>query len=100
MWCGLEYGAQADSERDKKKRGGYLRFLKSFIPSISVMYWNPFSMSCVASLMLLAVLHVYSSSSFKLSSCTYFNVVSIFLCPICCLTYRMSLVFAYSLVAK
>lgn len=40
----------------------YLRFRNSFSPSISVMYVNPASISCVASLMLVAVLHVYSSS--------------------------------------
>ena len=48
---------------DKKEGGDYLRFLKSFVPSISVTYWNPFSISSVASLILVAVLQTYSSSS-------------------------------------
>ncbi len=41
-----------------KKEGmtGYLRFLNSFVPSISVTYSKPFSTRLVASLMLLAVL--------------------------------------------
>ena len=56
------------------KKGGivavcYLRFLNSFVPSISVMYSNPCSIRSVASCMVLAVLHVYSSSSVKLISC-------------------------------
>jgi hypothetical protein len=41
---------------------GYLRFLYSLIPSISCMYVNPCSSRSVASLMLVAVLTVYSSS--------------------------------------
>jgi len=53
---------------DIEKREGYLRFLNSLVPSISVMYWNPFSISFVACLMLVAVLQVYSSSSLKWSS--------------------------------
>ena len=90
-------GAQADSERGilllYKKRGDYLRFLNSHVPFISVTYWNPFSIRLAASFGVAAVLHVYSSSSLKWISCVCSKVVSIFLCPICCLTYRMSLVF-------
>ena len=56
------------------------------------MYVNPFSIRSLASLMLVAVLHVHSSSSSKSSSCVYLNVFSMLLCPSCCLTYRMSLV--------
>ena len=41
-----------------KKKEGYLRFLNSCIPSVVVTYWNPSSISLVASLMFLAVLHV------------------------------------------
>jgi len=63
------------------------------------MYVNPCSSKSVASLMLLAVLTVYSSSSLKLISCVYIIVVSIFLCPNCCLTRSISLVFAYRFVA-
>lgn len=47
----------------------YLRFLNSFIESMSVMYVNPASSSSVASLTLLAVLTVYSSSSVMFRSC-------------------------------
>lgn len=43
----------------------YLRFLNSFVPSISVMYSKPASMSWAASLRSLAVLHVHSSSWFR-----------------------------------
>ena len=85
----------------KKEGDGYLRFLNS-INSFGVvaMYANPFSISSVASLALVAVLQVYSSLSFDVASCAWISVCSIFLCPICCLTYSMSLVFAYSLVPK
>ena len=72
-----------------RKREGlfcYLRFLYSLMPSMSCMYSNPFSISWVASLTLVAVLHVYWSSSSKWISCMYIIVVSIFLCPNCCLT--------------
>ena len=76
-----------------KKRGvGYLRFLNSFIPSISVMYSNPFSISCWASAMLVAVLQCHSSSSLKAISWVYRSVCLRSLCPSCCLTYRMSFV--------
>lgn len=51
-----------------RKRGGYLRFLNSIVPSFSAMYSNPVSISAVASLTLLAVLHVHSSS-FRFNSC-------------------------------
>jgi len=56
------------------KREGYLRFLNSCIPSIVVTYWNPFSMSLVASLAVVAPVHVHSSS-LKLSRCMYRCVV-------------------------
>ena len=47
----------------KKRGGGYLRFLKSIrFCGVVHMYSNPFSMSCVASVLLFAVLHVHSSS--------------------------------------
>ena len=38
-----------------RKKMGYLRFLNSLKPSISVMYSNPFSMRFLVSLMLFAV---------------------------------------------
>ena len=41
--------------------GDYFRFLKSFSPSISVMYSNPDSMRFCASSMFLATLQLYSS---------------------------------------
>jgi len=51
--------------------GGYLRFLKSFVPSISVTYSNPFSMRLVASSTLVAVLQWYASfSRVSLSACS------------------------------
>ena len=48
----------ADSK--KNRVFDYLRFLNSFSPSISVMYSNPTSMSCLASLVFVAVLQVHS----------------------------------------
>ena len=59
----------------------YLRFRNNCIPSIVVMYWNPFSMSLVASLAVVAPVHVHSSS-LKLSRCMYRWVVVSFVCPI------------------
>jgi len=56
------------------------------------MYWNPFSISCVASLMLVAVLHVYSSSSVVSSSWVYLSVCLRSLCPNATLTCNRSLV--------
>ena len=47
--------------KQKKEGDGYLRLRKSFSPSCSVTYWNPFSMSSVDCLMFLDVLHVHSS---------------------------------------
>jgi len=58
-----------------------LRFLNSCIPSIVVMYWNPASMSFVASFAVVAPVHVHSSS-FRLSKCMYLCVVVSFVCPI------------------
>ena len=76
----------------KKRRGGYLRFRYSRIPSISWMYSNPFSISVVASLMLVAVLHVYSSFSVVSSSWVYLSVVLRSLCPSAVFTSSRSLV--------
>ena len=59
----------------------YLRFRYILVPSISCMYSNPASRSSVASLMLVAVLTVHSSS-LRSSRCMYFCVVVSFLCPI------------------
>ena len=77
----------------------YFLFLNSLVPSISVMYSNPFSISCVASLMLLAVLQWYSSFSRVSSSWVYRNVVLRSLCPSMALTCSRSLVLWYSIVA-
>ena len=63
------------------------------------MYWNPFSISCVASLMLVAVLHVYSSSSVVSSSWVYLSVCLRSLCPNAVFTSSRSLVLWYSIVA-
>jgi hypothetical protein len=72
--CCFEFlwvGARAECERDieslhdiEQKKGEfcYLRFLNSFVPSISVTYSKPASISDVASLMFVADLHVHSSS--------------------------------------
>jgi len=51
------------------EKGSYLRLRNSFVPSISVTYSNPFSIRLVASLTLVAALHVYSSFSSVSSSC-------------------------------
>ena len=46
-----------------KKEGGYLRFLNSFVPSLSVTYWNPFSISFASSSSVVDVLLIHWSSS-------------------------------------
>jgi len=71
---------------DIEEKRVYLRFRNSIVPSNSVMYSNPFSMSCVASLTLVAVLQWYSSSSSVCISCVYRSVCLRSLCPSCCLT--------------
>ncbi len=76
-----------------------MRFLNSFVPSISVTYSKPFSISCVASCMLLAVLQWYSSFSRVSSSWVYLSVVLRSLCPSRVLTWSRSLVLWYSIVA-
>ena len=81
------------------EKGSYLRLRNSFVPSISVTYSNPFSIRLVASLMLVAVLHVYSSFSSVSSSCVYRSVVLRSLCPRCAFTCSKSLVLWYSIVA-
>jgi len=43
----------------------YFRFLNSFVPSISVTYVNPFSISSVAWVTFVAVLQVHSSSLYS-----------------------------------
>ena len=54
---------------DIEKRGlGYLRFLNSIVPSFSVMYSNPASISAFATVVLVAVLHIHSSS-LRLHAC-------------------------------
>jgi parallel beta-helix repeat protein len=52
--------------RKREKLKVYLRFLNSFIPSISVTYWKPCSIRVVASCTVVAVLQVYSSSPFSM----------------------------------
>lgn len=42
----------------KKKGRGYLRFPKSFLPSLSVTYWKPFSVSFASSSMVATGLNV------------------------------------------
>jgi hypothetical protein len=59
-------------------RCGYFRFLNSFVPSISVTYWKPASISEVASWMAVAVLQVHSSS-LRFSSCARAETVWYFL---------------------
>ena len=60
---------------------------------------NPCSKSSVASLMLVAVLTVYSSSSKPSKSWVYRSVVLRSLCPNNALTYSRSLVLWYSVDA-
>jgi len=86
----------------KKEGRCYLRLRNSFVPSISVMYSKPASMSCVASLMFVAVLHVHWSVCSRNSACSmlmYIIVLLMFLCPKKYLTCMMSLVLWYSIVA-
>lgn len=45
------------------KKVGYLRFLKSFLPSLSVTYWKPFSISLASSCMVVLILLMNCSSS-------------------------------------
>ena len=78
---------------------GYLRFRNSLISSISVMYSKPFSISCVASLMLVAVLQWYSSFSSVSNSWVYRSVVLRSLCPSRAFTCSRSFVLWYSMVA-
>ena len=80
----------------------YFRFLNVLSPSISVMYSNPVSIRFIASLVVLAVLHVYSSDSVRnidASMLIYFIVLLISLCPKIFFTLIMSLVLWYSIVA-
>jgi len=69
-----------------------LRFRNSIVSSFSVMYSNPFSISSVASLMLVAVLQWYSSFSRVSISCVYRSVVLRSLCPSRVLTCSRSFV--------
>ena len=82
-----------------KKRGFYLRLRNNFVPSISVTYSNPFSISCVASFMFVAVLQWYSSFSRVSSSWVYRSVVLRSLCPSRAFTCSRSFVLWYSIVA-
>ena len=47
----------------KGERLSYLRFLKSWTPSIVVTYWKPVSISAIASFVLAAALTMNSSSA-------------------------------------
>lgn len=79
-----------------------MRFLNSLKLSMSVMYSNPASIRSVASLMLLAILHVHSSDWFVNVDCSmlmYVIVDSMLLCPSMVFTWIMSLVLWYSVVA-
>ena len=78
---------------------GYLRLRNSLSPSISVMYSKPFSISCVASSTLVAVLQWYSSFSMGSKSWVYRSVVLMSLCPSRTLTCSRSLVLWYYIVA-
>ena len=75
-------------------------FLNSFVPSMSVTYWNPFSIRLVASLMLFAVLQWYWSFSSVSRSWVYLSVVLRSLCPKSFFTCNRSLVLWYSVVAN
>ncbi len=69
--------------------------MNSCIPSIVVTYWNPASMSFVASLAVVAPVQIHSSS-LKLSRCMYLCVVSSFLCPIRTITvYGLPMSFSF-----
>ena len=65
FWQNLEraFWVAADAWLRKKRMLFYFLFLKSCIPSIVVTYWKPASMSFVASSIVLAALHVHSSSA-------------------------------------
>ena len=66
------------------------------------MYSKPVSISCVASVTLLAVLQVHSSVVVKYKACSmfmYIIVLSMSLCPKMVFTWIMSLVLWYSIVA-
>ena len=52
----------ANTDQNQRKEEGYLRFLKSCIPSIVVTYWKPDSISLVASLAVVAPVQFHSSS--------------------------------------
>ena len=76
--------------------------MNSLVPSISVTYSNPASISAVASVTLLAVLHVHWSFSVRKSAFSmlmYIMVLLMFLCPRRVFTWMMSLVLWYSIVA-
>ena len=78
-----------------------MRFLNSLYPSISVMYSNPLSTSCLASFTFLAVLQFHSSVCSRNIACSmfmYIMVLLMFLCPKTCFTCIMSLVLWYSIV--
>jgi len=84
-----------------KKGDGYLRFLNSFVPSISVTYWKPVSISAVASFMLVAPLHIHSSFSVRNIACSMLMYISVLvsdLCPKIFFTWYGSLVLWYSIV--
>jgi len=61
-----------------KKKRGYLRFLNSFTPSISVTYSNPFSMRALISSAVVAVLQI-KSVSFDISIIFKSCLVEIFI---------------------
>ena len=92
-WCGTWAFCEAESLTV------YFLFLNSFVPSISVTYSKPFSISCVASFRFVAVLQWYSSFSRVSSSWVYRSVVLKSLCPSRALTCSKSFVLWYSIVA-
>ena len=87
----------------KKRRGVYFLFRNSISASgVVVTYSNPFSISCVASLVLAVALHIHSSEVVRNSvdsMCMYIIVLFMSRCPKTVLTCIMSLVLWYSIVA-
>lgn len=71
-----------------------MRFLNRCFPSNTDASVKPVSISLAACSGVSAILHIHSSSKLYIeaSRSMYIKVFSMYLCPSCCLTIRISLV--------
>lgn len=93
LWCRL----CGPKIRDLRK--GYLRFIKSFVPSLSDLSSNPLLRSSLSCSIVVEAITSYSGSWSRVMRCMYICVVSSRLCPIRVIT-SYGFILSYSFLVQ